>query len=116
MDPKLPPLIQSHAFFHWPRSQALDVPHFHYCITGCEGNCLDFLNFCLFVAELDLRCYVRAFSSCGEWGLLSSRDTQVLTAAAPLSAERRLQQARDSVVAVHGLNCPWHVGSSRTRD
>ena len=71
MDPKLPPLIQSHAFFHWPRSQAPDVPYFHCCITECDGNCLDFLKFYLFVAELDLHCYVQAFSSCGEQGFLS---------------------------------------------
>ena len=68
------------------------------------------------MAELDLRCQVRAFSSCGERGLLSSRDAQVLTAAAPLAAEHRLQDARDSVVVVRGLTCPWHVGPSRTRD
>ena len=44
----------------------------------------------LFLALLDLRCCARAFSSCGEWGLL-------------LVAVRGLLIAVASVVAEHGL-------------
>ena len=41
---------------------------------GCGGvdNASKRRNSYLFFAALGLRCYTQAFSSCGEWGLLSS--------------------------------------------
>lgn len=82
MDPKLPPLIQSHAFFHWPRSQALDMPHFHYCITGCEEVFRLFKLLLIFVglgAGSSLHCVGNSLVVVSG-GLLSGRDAQVLAA------------------------------------
>ena len=47
-----------------------------------------FLN--LFLAVLGLRCCARAFSSCGEWGLLFIAVRGLLIAVASLVAEHRL--------------------------
>ena len=47
-----------------------------------------FLN--LFLAVLGLRCCARAFSSCGEWGLLFIAVHGLLIAVASLVAEHRL--------------------------
>ena len=44
----------------------------------------------LFLAVLGLRCWARAFSSCGERGLLSIAVHGLLIAAASLVAEHRL--------------------------
>ena len=44
----------------------------------------------LFLAALGLHCCVRAFSSCGEWGLLFVVVRGLLTAVASLVAEHRL--------------------------
>ena len=44
----------------------------------------------LFLAALDLRCCVRAFSSCGERGLLFVVACGLLIAVASLVAEQRL--------------------------
>ena len=44
----------------------------------------------LFLAALALCCCTRAFSSCGEWGLLSVVVHGLLIAVASLVAERRL--------------------------
>ena len=44
----------------------------------------------LFLAALGLRCCARAFSSCGERGLLSVAVRRLLTAVASLAAEHRL--------------------------
>ena len=49
-----------------------------------------FLFIYLFLAALGLRCYVQAFSSCGEWGLL-------------FIVVRGLLIAVASLVAAHGL-------------
>ena len=46
--------------------------------------------FNLFLAELGLRCSARAFSSCGEWGLLFVAVCGFLTAVASLVAEHGL--------------------------
>ena len=53
---------------------------------------------------LALRCYAQAFSSCGEWGLLSSC---AVPASRRSDCSRRGAQAlgcEGSVVVVHGLN------------
>ena len=42
------------------------------------------------MAVLGLRCYVRAFSSCCEWGLLFSAVREHLVAGASLIAEYKL--------------------------
>ena len=44
----------------------------------------------LFLAALGLRCCARAFSSCGEWGLLFVVVCRLLIAVASLVAEHRL--------------------------
>ena len=44
----------------------------------------------LFLAELGLHCCTRAFSSCGEWGLLIVAVRGLLIAVASLVAEHRL--------------------------
>ena len=44
----------------------------------------------LFLAALGLRCCTRAFSSCGEWGLLFIAERRLLIAVASLVAEHRL--------------------------
>ena len=62
--------------------------------TGCEYNfclfvCLIYLMY-LFLAALGLRCCVRAFSSCGERGLLFVAVHGLLVAVASLVAEHGL--------------------------
>ena len=57
----------------------------------------------LVLAVLGLHCCTRAFSSCHEWGLLSSCGVQA-------------SRAWASVVAVCGLSCSMTCGSSLTRD
>ena len=89
----------------------------------------------LFLAALGLCCCVRAFSSCGERGLLFVAVRGLLIAGSSLVAEHGLQVCRLSLVVAHGLQqlwlagsraqaqqlwCTglvalWHVGSSRTR-
>ena len=49
-----------------------------------------FICLFLFLAVLGLRCCVRAFSSCGEWGLLFVAVRGLLIAVASLVAECRL--------------------------
>ena len=49
-----------------------------------------FILFYLFLAVLGLRCCARAFSSCGEWGLLFIAVRRLLIAVASLAAEHRL--------------------------
>ena len=53
----------------------------------------------LFLAGLDLHCYAEAFSSCGEWGLLSVAMCGRLTAVASLAAEYRIYGAGSTVAA-----------------
>ena len=50
----------------------------------------DRLFFSFFVAALGLGCCMRAFSSCGEWGLLFVVVCGLLTAVASLVVEHRL--------------------------
>ena len=71
-----------------------------------------FLNFIyLSLAALGLHCCTRAFSSCGEWGLLFVAVHRLLIAVSSLAAEHGLQahglqqlQCVGSVVAVRGLS------------
>ena len=58
----------------------------------------------LFLAALGLCCCVRAFSSCGERGLLFVAVHRLLIAVASLVAEHGLQ--------AHGLQQLWHMGSA----
>ena len=81
----------------------------------------------LFLAALGLRCCVRAFSSCGERGLLFVVVQGLLTAVASLAAEHGLQvrglqqlwltgsRLQAQQLWHTGLVAPWHVGSSQTR-
>ena len=83
----------------------------------------------LFLAALGLRCCVRAFSGCSEWGLLFVAVRELLSAVASFVAEHRLQarglqqlwrtgsvvvvrglQSTGSVVVAHGLSCSAACG------
>ena len=66
----------------------------------------------LFLAVLGLHFCVRAFSSCGKWGPLFIAVRGLLTIAASLVADHRLQTCRLSSC---GSRAQWHVGSSQTR-
>ena len=60
--------------------------------------------FILFLAALGLRCCAWAFSSCSEWGLLSSCGVQVSHCYASLVVDgAQALGARASVVAAHWL-------------
>ena len=75
-------------------------------ITNCQGVstvALLFRNFFFFLSALDLCCCARAFSSCGEQGLLFVAVRGLLIAVASV-VEHGLG-ARASVVAAHGLSC-----------
>ena len=63
-------------------------------------SALHLLFSCLIV--LSLRCFVLAFSSCGEWDLVFALVLGLLIEVAPLVAEHRLW--------AHGLQQLWHVG------
>ena len=62
---------------------------------------LFFLN--LFLTALGLCCCARAFSSCGEQGLLSVAVRGSVIAVASLVAEQAALGTQASVVAAHGL-------------
>ena len=66
-------------------------------------NCATPLSFTLSLVVLGLRCSERAFSSCSEWGLLSSYSAWVPTAVASLAAEHGLQGEQASLVAAREL-------------
>ena len=81
----------------------------------------------LFLTVLGLCCYTRAFSSCGERGLLSAAAQALLVVAASLIVEHGLWEQGPRVVArgsgaqaqylwCTGLVALWHVGSSQIRD
>ena len=90
--------------------------------------CLIYLFICLFLAALGLHCCTRAFSSCGEWGLLFVAVCRLLIAVASLAAEHGLQarglqqlwlvgsRKQAQQLWPTGLVAPWHMGSSQTRD
>ena len=88
----------------------------------------------LFLTALGLRCYVQAFSSCGEWGLLFAAVCGLLIAVASRCRARGLGVWASVVVARRLSSCgtralehrlgscgaralvaPRHVGSSQTR-
>ena len=58
-----------------------EVGHIYFCL---------FVLFNLFLAALGLRCCVRAFSSCGKWGLLFVAVHGLLIAVASLVVEHGL--------------------------
>ena len=66
----------------------------------------------LFLAALGLRCCVRAFSSCGEGGLLFVAVRGLLITVAFLCCGARALGARSSVVVAHGLQWLWRTGFS----
>ena len=94
-----------------------------------------FIYFIYFLAVLGLRCWARAFSSCGEWGLLFVAVRGLLIAVASLCFRAPALGTWASVVVTHGLSscgsqalehrlsngwltglvAPRHVGSSWTR-
>ena len=59
-------------------------------IAGSRGNSFFFFNFVLFLAALGLHCWVQAFSSCSEQGLLFVEVCGLLIAVASLVAEHGL--------------------------
>ena len=68
------------------------MPSSHQKIMGCHGDIARFMYFLfiyLFLAALRLRCCARAFSSCGEQGLLFVAVRGLLIVVASLVAERR---------------------------
>ena len=67
------------------------------------------------MAALGLCFCARAFSSCGKWGPLFIAVRGLLTVAASLVAEHRLQTRRLSKLWLTGPAALRHVGSSQTR-
>ena len=72
---------------------------------GIERHFFFFFNsfIYLFLAVLGLRCCTRAFSSCGEQGLLFVVVHGLLTAVASLCCRARALGPRASVVVARGL-------------
>ena len=70
----------------------------------------------LFLAALDLCCFARAFSCCGEQGLLSDAVLGLLIVVASLVAQRGLYVPSLQQLWRPGLLVPQHAGSSWTRD
>ena len=80
---------------------------------------LYFIIIILLLAALGLHCYLQAFSSCPEQGLLSSCDAQAYSLQWLLLLQSMGSKAWASVAVPHkcaGLVVPQHVGSSWTRD
>ena len=69
----------------------------------------------LFFVVLGLYCSVRAFSSCGERGLLFVAGRGPLIVVASLVAEHRLQVHGPQQLWHTVLVALWHVGSSQAR-
>ena len=61
------------------------------------------------MAALGLLCCTRAFSSCGEWGLLFVAVRGLLIAVASLCCRARALGTRASVVVAHGLQSTGSV-------
>ena len=72
-----------------------------------------FVFYLFFLAALGLRCCTRAFSSCGERGLLSSCGAQASHRSGFSSCRA---QALGCSLWFTGLVAPQHVGSPQTRD
>ena len=70
-----------------------------------KRNCSSF-DICLFLAVPGLRCYVRAFSSCGEWGLPSSCRGRASHCGGFSCCGAWALGAQASAVVVHRLSCP----------
>ena len=64
----------------------------------------------LFLAVLGLRFCVRAFSSCGEWGPLSSSRRAGLSLSRRLLLQSRGSRRSGSVVVAHGPSCSAACG------
>ena len=75
-----------------------------YIAGPCWLSFFKFLFMYLFLVVLGLHCCVRAFSSCGERGLLFTVMDGLLIAVASLHMWHM------------GLVAPWHVDSSQTRN
>ena len=71
---------------------------------GTSFYLFNFYSFIYFLAALGLCCCTRAFSSCGEQGLLFIAVCGLLIAVSSLVAEHGLQGTRASVVVAHGLS------------
>ena len=66
---------------------------------------------------MGLCCFARVFSSCGEWGLLSSYSARASHWSGFSYGRAWALAHTDSVVAVcrlEGVSSPWHVESSQT--
>ena len=87
---------------HWkstllPSWTQLVLTSFCHVLWLCHIFCF------LFLAALGLHCCARAFSSCGNWGLLFVAVHGLLIVVASLATEHGLQ--------VHGLQQLWHLDS-----
>ena len=68
----------------------MNIPQFVYLISSFLKNLFILFIYYLFLAALGLCCCVRAFSSCGERGLLFVVVRSLLVAVASLIAEHGL--------------------------
>ena len=69
-----------------------------------------FLNGFHFLAALGLCCCARAFSSCSEWGSLSSCGARAFYCSGFFCFEAWALEAWASVAVVHGFGCPSACG------
>ena len=70
----------------------------------------------LFLVVLGLRRCARAFSNCGEWGLLFTVAHRLYTEVASLTAEHGLYAHGLQQLWYVGLDVPRHVESPQTRE
>ena len=96
---------------HTRQNDNIDQTHEHFT----QFFFLNYLFIYLFMAVLGLRFCARAFSSCGKRGPLFIAVRGLLTIAASLVAEHRLQTRKLSNCGSRGPAAPRHVGSSQTR-
>ena len=73
----------------YPEEIIMDVQRFCVCVCVCVVLCVSFF-FNLFLAALGLCCCMRAFSSCGERGLLFVAVRGLFIAVVCLAAEHGL--------------------------
>ena len=79
-------------------------------VVELYGN---FLKFCLFIlVSVGLCCCMWAFSSCGEWGLLSSCGVQTSRCCGFSCCGARALGFAGSVAVLHGLSSPGACGKS----
>ena len=83
-------LFNFHSGFNIHSFLPFFFPFFVFCLSNIYWHSLFIYLFILFLAALSLRCCTRAFSSCGERGLLFLAVPGLLIAVASLVAEHGL--------------------------